>query len=97
MKGHYKELFSLEEKLFEERIKICRKCPLYEINAFGEGCSNDWIKHDELNLKLKNINEDYFNSYVNKNEKSIRGCGCRLQAKARNIENTCPHKLWEDE
>ena len=82
--GHIKELLNQEQALYEERIKICRECKLHtKDNVLGDICDrNKW-----LNLGTKHLSLTKIDGYIN-------GCGCRLQAKARLPEATCPIKKW---
>ena len=37
--GHFNELFGLNKDISQERLKICRRCPLYS-DKFGGLCNN---------------------------------------------------------
>lgn len=76
IKGHLKELINANEELCNERLEICKRCPLYIVKSYGAVCNNKlWInKKDEVSRYPR---EGY-----------VRGCNCRLTAKAR-LENEC--------
>ena len=72
--GHVNEMFNANEGLYEERMKICKECPLYTNTKIGHLCD-----------KAK---------YINKDNKIIHGCGCRLDAKARLFDEKCVLNKW---
>ena len=83
LKGHVNELLNRNEDLFNQRMEICNKCPLMSKEIIGKVCSR----------------KIYIN--IETNETSIvptigfvHGCGCRLDAKTRGIENECPIGKW---
>ena len=84
IKGHYKELTNQENDLYEKRIAICRKCPLYTVSeSLGEICDGKkcW------NSKLNSI--ESFPS-----PETTCGCGCRLKAKTRLANAKCVLNRW---
>lgn len=82
--GHVKELLNQEQELYNERIAICKSCKLYtQDRNFGEICD----KHKWLNLNTGHISLEQLDGYIN-------GCGCRLKAKTRLKEATCPLNKW---
>ena len=80
--GHIKELLNQEQSLYESRIKICRDCKLMtKDRILGEMCDKKkWFNPNTGALSL--VRTD---GYIN-------GCGCRMSAKARIPEATCPLK-----
>ena len=67
----------------EERLEICKKCPLSRITEFGLKCDNrKWISPDGTQAS-------FF-----KKEGWKRGCGCTLTYKTRNPDNHCIINLW---
>lgn len=82
--GHIKELLNKEQSLYEHRIKICRECKLMtKDKILGEMCDrNKWFDPKTGALSLIQLD-----GYIN-------GCGCRMGAKARLPEATCPLKKW---
>lgn len=80
--GHIKEITKQENDLYNERIKICKKCPLYS-ERLGGVCDSKkcW---DETKKQI-----------VFYPGKGITcGCGCRLQAKTRLISSKCVLNKW---
>lgn len=84
VEGHYKELVGNNQALYEERIKICKDCKLYtDDKILGDICDrNKW-----LNVYTNEV-------YTDEKENLINGCGCRLNAKARLKQATCPIHKW---
>lgn len=82
--GHLKELFNQEQALYEQRIEICRNCKIMtKDKVFGEICDKKkWLNPNTGALSLVPID-----GYIN-------GCGCRLSAKTRLPDATCPLKKW---
>lgn len=70
--GHFNEITNKENDLYESRIKICRKCPLFTTSALGDICDSK---------KCWNTVEKEISLYPGSN--IICGCGCRLSAKLR--------------
>ena len=70
LQGHLNEIFKSQQDLYEERIKICKECPLFTESKIGYICD------------------------INKIHNNIRGCGCRLSAKARLKNSECVLKKW---
>ena len=82
IKGHVNELLGLNKNLQEERLKICRKCPIYSFR-FGGLCNRDlWF-----NPATNEVDAEPKKGYVN-------GCGCRLLAKTSLLDATCPANKW---
>lgn len=84
LEGHKKELFGEDQELAEERLKICRKCPIYsEVPIAGPMCSsNKWISEDGTQ-----VSDEEKEGYK-------QGCGCRLSAKTRLINAHCIVFKW---
>lgn len=41
MEGTVKNIFNKEDELYQQRIEICRKCPLIDVDMiFGEVCNS---------------------------------------------------------
>jgi len=81
--GHYKEFTSKNEDLSKERIAICEQCPLCTEGPLGLVCdSSKW-----LNTETNEVVTYKLPTY-------IRGCGCRLEAKTRNITAKCVAGKW---
>lgn len=80
--GHTKELLNLGEDLSKNRLKICYSCPLYS-NKLGGICNSKlW-----LNVNTGDVSTTAKPGYV-------RGCSCRLNAKTRLANATCPASKW---
>ncbi len=84
VEGHYKELTNQENTLYEQRIKICKECPLYTESAIGPICDSKkcW------NSVTKEV------TTFPKTD-STCGCGCRLQAKSRLKNAKCVLGKWQ--
>lgn len=84
IEGHYKELTNQENDLYEKRIAICRKCPLYTVNKdLGEICDGKKCFNSKLNSIEPIPSHD-----------TICGCGCRLKAKTRLVNAECVLNRW---
>lgn len=84
VRGHFNEVTQREQKLYEKRIAICYKCPLYTKGKLGDTCDAkkcvDPEKQDEIFQYPK--------------PRAICGCGCRLSAKARLEDAKCVLNKW---
>ena len=81
--GTIKNILNKDDELYQQRISICRKCPLIKQDRiFGEIC-NPYV---------------YMNSAgeISKTPKSgfRHGCGCVLRSKTRVKESSCPLSKW---
>jgi len=84
VEGHYNEITNKETDLYEKRIAICKKCPLYEIKeGLGPVCDSK---------KCWNETEKTLETYPS--SKNICGCGCRLNAKTRVANAKCVLNKW---
>lgn len=67
----------------EERINICKKCPLYKQQTWGAVCdSNKYISKDGKEW-----------SYFKKKD-WVRGCGCLIKVFAKRPHSSCVIGLW---
>ena len=67
----------------EERLAICKKCPLCRITDMGLKCDDrKWISKDGSQAS-------FF-----KKDGWVRGCGCYLIQKTKNPNNHCIINLW---
>lgn len=87
--GHINELKSKigignsdEEKVFNEREKICNVCPLKNAPSCD---TQKWINPETL--ESSNQSKPDF----------VRGCGCRLSAKQKSKYSKCPAGFWGGE
>lgn len=82
--GHVNELLGLNKDISEERIKICKQCPLmYYSSTLG------WICNRNLY-----VNPDTNDVSLTKKDNYYRGCGCRIKAKTTLNNATCPAHKW---
>lgn len=83
LEGHTKELLGLNKSMSEQRMEICRKCPLFKNGALGAMCNSKlWY-----NEKTGDVSTTKKDGYVN-------GCGCRLSAKTTLPYASCPRNQW---
>ena len=82
VKGHINEVLGLNKDLSEERLKVCYSCPLYSTKLGGLCNSRLW-----LNPNTGDVSTTKQEGYKN-------GCGCRLLAKTKIPEASCPLKKW---
>ena len=82
IKGHANELLGLNNDLSSSRLAICLKWPLYK-NFLGGQCNPRlWLNPNTNEISNKRLDGFY------------KGCGCRLQAKTREVTSACPAKKW---
>ena len=81
--GHFKEITRRENELYEMRIQICKKCPLYSQSAAGPICDAKKCLNKKTNTLEPLPRQDI-----------ICGCGCRLSAKTRVKSATCVLNKW---
>ena len=80
--GHAKNILNLNEDISQNRLKVCRRCPLYSAK-FGGMCNNKlWMNPDTLEVSTE------------KKEGYKKGCGCILSAKTRLVNAKCPIDKW---
>lgn len=73
----------LDQNLYNERMAICEKCPLYKVDSIrGPICDNN-----------KYISPDGTQWSRFKKDGYVKGCGCGLR-KAKNPKNHCIIGLW---
>lgn len=82
IKGHLNEILGLNKDISVGRIAICKECPLYS-PVFGGVCNNKIYFNPETG-DVKSTKEE---GYIN-------GCGCRLLAKTKLVNATCPLNKW---
>lgn len=83
IEGHINELKNSNEEIRNQRMDICKKCPLFKEGFIGYVCNNNLYLNPETNEISKYKKDGFF-----------KGCGCRLEAKTRNINNRCPINKW---
>lgn len=81
--GHFNELFNREDVLSQQRMNICKACPLYKVGPLGPICNPE--------LYLNPITNE--TNHVG-GEGMKKGCACRLNAKTRLEDAHCPNNKW---
>lgn len=81
--GHVNEFFGLNKDISEERMKICKKCPLYVVRFETELCNSKLF----MDPQTDDISLEPEVGY-------IKGCGCRLKAKTTLPNEECPAGKW---
>lgn len=82
IQGHWNELIGNNGDLSESRLEICYSCPLYS-TRLGGVCNNRlWL----------NVNTGDVSTFQKEGYK--KGCGCRLSAKTRVPNESCPLGKW---
>lgn len=71
------------EKFVEERLAICKLCPIVRMTEFGMKCDD-----------RKYISPDGTQGSFFKKDGWKKGCGCRLVNKCANINNHCIVGKW---
>lgn len=82
IKGHTNELLGLNKNIAEERMNICKQCPIYS-PKYGGLCNNALYFDPETN----DVSTKKLLGY-------IKGCGCRLKAKTTLKDAHCPADKW---
>lgn len=82
IQGHLNEVLNKNEDLHQQRLQICTKCPIYS-KKLGGVCNRK--------LYLNPVNGDIS---LDQKDGYYRGCGCRINAKTRLVNATCPAKKW---
>ena len=65
----------------EERQKICNECPIY--NPSKQVCNPDLWVNPDTNEVSTHAKTGY-----------VRGCGCLLSSKIKNLSNHCVAGKW---
>lgn len=72
------------DNFFNDRMEICKKCPLYKVDQFyGPICDSG-----------KYIKEDGSEWSYSKKPGFVKGCGCHLKQKAKNKIAHCIIGKW---
>lgn len=73
------------DDLFESRMEICRRCPLYKIDSvYGPVCNKRLYISEEDKLTVTTWPRAGFK----------KGCGCKLNWKAKNANAHCIVNKW---
>lgn len=83
IKGNANAFFGLNKDISEERMKICRKCPLF-LKRLGVYICNPGLF---LNPETGDVSTEKKNGY-------IKGCGCIIKSKTSLLEANCPASKW---
>lgn len=84
VQGHINEITNKENELYNQRIVICKQCPLFTNKKFvGYICDHRKYYNPETE-ELSDLPQPGF----------IGGCGCRLEAKTRLKNATCVLNKW---
>lgn len=83
IKGNANAFFGLNKDVSEERMKICRECPLFTKKLGVYICNPNLF----LNIKTGDISTKKKNGYKN-------GCGCIIKSKTSLLEANCPLSKW---
>ena len=84
VRGTYNNLLKKEERLFKDRMNICKNCRLYRVDSIvGPVCSSGLY----LNPLSDEVSKEPLPGY-------IKGCGCLLNSKTRVRDAKCPTKKW---
>lgn len=71
------------EKMKEERLVICKSCPLYKEGTYGPVCN-----------RSKYISPDGKDWSWIKKDGYKQGCGCNLRSRTGNPDAHCIINLW---
>lgn len=82
VKGHVNELLNLNADISENRLKICKDCPIYSPNWGGICNEKLWLDPDTNAVSVR-PKEGY-----------VQGCGCRLLAKTTLPNAKCVAGKW---
>ena len=83
IQGHFNEVTNRENELYESRIRICKKCPLFTNGPLGYVCDAKKCINTETNEMAYGPGKDI-----------TCGCGCRLAAKLRLKNAKCVLNKW---
>ena len=82
--GWAKDIANKEQKLYDIRMPICKKCPLYTDDVVFHGKCDAKKYYNPNTNELSNLPKEGF----------INGCGCKLSAKTRLKEAKCVLNKW---
>lgn len=82
VKGHVNEFLGLNKDISQERMKICKVCPLF-LNSMGGMCNPRLY----LNPQTGDVSTKYKDGYG-------KGCGCILTKKTKLPNGHCPNNKW---
>lgn len=94
LKGHVNELLNLNERLYKQRMDFCDNCPLIQKSIIGKVCSKGIYINQSTGEVINTKNTDELVSKLILNEDFKNGCGCRVEAKTRDIDSFCPLNKW---
>lgn len=80
--GHIKEALNSNVDLYKKRMSICKKCAIFK-KELGGICNHSLWVNPSTNQASVVQKDGYY-----------RGCGCRLSAKTRLPNASCPANKW---
>lgn len=80
--GHINEVLGKNTDIALDRLSICYSCPLYSPKLGGTCNSKLWLNPNTGDVST--VQKDGYK----------QGCGCRLEAKTRVLESSCPLGKW---
>ena len=83
IEGNVNRFFGLNQDISEQRMRICKRCPLFKIK-FGEAICNNKLYYDVNTGDISTTPKD---GYKN-------GCGCILKSKTAATDARCPVNKW---
>ena len=83
IKGHLNEALESNKDLSEERLTICKDCPLFKKKSYGMTCNANLYLNPETNETSFRPKPGFY-----------KGCGCRLKAKTTLEDAHCPAYKW---
>ena len=84
VQGHINEITKQENELYNQRIVICKQCPLFtDKKIMGYVCDSSKY-YNPVTKELSDLPQSGF----------ISGCGCRLDAALRVKNKKCVLNKW---
>ena len=84
VQGHINEMTNKENELYNQRIVICKQCPLYTVKSVIGGVCDHRKYYNPETDELSDLPQVGF----------ISGCGCRLEAALRVKNKKCVLNKW---
>lgn len=83
IKGNANAFFGLNKDISEERIKICKKCPLFTKRLGLYICNPNLY----INIETGDVSSTKKDGYKH-------GCGCIIKSKTSVLDEKCPLSKW---
>lgn len=77
-------LYDLQTGFVKKRLSICKSCPLYYKPLVGKARCNSNLF---LNPNTNDVSTEEKEGYIS-------GCGCAIESKISDIDNSCPVGKW---